>query len=143
VTEKSSRSTPRADARKAQGLATSGAGATAERAQSGASAEALAARFLEARGLTIVARNFRIRRGEIDLIARDGATLVFVEVRFRRSQSHGGAAESITAAKRARLVAAAQAFLVRQRGDPPCRFDAVLLDSLDPARVDWRRNVID
>jgi putative endonuclease len=103
----------------------------------------LAGRFLEAQGLTIVARNFRIRRGEIDLVARDGATLVFVEVRLRRSQSHGGAAESITAAKRARLVAAAQAFLLRERGDPPCRFDAILLDALDPARVDWRQNVIE
>ena len=46
------------------------------------------------RGLAIVGRNFRTRAGEIDLIARDGATLVFVEVRFRRSESHGGAAES-------------------------------------------------
>jgi putative endonuclease len=155
--EKSSRSTPRADGRKAQGSPPSdrratadgarsgapGGAATADRAQSGASAEALAGRFLESQGLTIVARNFRIRRGEIDLIARDGATLVFVEVRFRRSQSHGGAAESITAAKRARLVAAAQAFLLRQHGDPPCRFDAILLDSLDPARVDRRRNELD
>jgi putative endonuclease len=127
VTDKSSRSTPRADLR----------------ARRGASAEALAGRFLESQGLTIVARNFRARRGEIDLIAREGATLVFVEVRFRRSQSHGGAAESITAAKRARLVAAAQAFLLHQRGDPPCRFDAILLDTLDPGRVDWRRDVIE
>ena len=55
-----------------------------------------------ARGLTIVARNFRTRRGEIDLIARDGDTLVFVEVRLRRARDFGGAAASITAAKRAR-----------------------------------------
>jgi putative endonuclease len=114
----------------------------AERASRGAAAEALAARFLEQRGLTIVARNFRTRRGEIDLIARDGGTLVFVEVRLRGSASHGGAAESITAAKRARLVAAAQYYLLRVPGPPPCRFDAVLLDALDDARVDWRRDVI-
>jgi putative endonuclease len=107
------------------------------------SAEALAGRFLEAQGLTIVARNFRARRGEIDLVARDGDTLVFVEVRLRRSQSHGGAAESITAAKQARLFAAAQAYLLHERGDPPCRFDAILLDGLDAGRVDWRRNVIE
>ena len=112
------------------------------RAVAGRAAEAIAGRFLEARGLTIVARNFRTRRGEIDLIARDGATLVFVEVRFRRSASHGGAAASITAMKQARMVAAAQLYLLRQRGDPPCRFDAILLDALDPARVDWRRDVI-
>ena len=112
------------------------------RAAAGRAAEAIAGRFLEARGLTIIARNFRTRRGEIDLVARDGATLVFVEVRFRRSASHGGAAESITSAKQARMVAAAQVYLLRQRGDPPCRFDAILLDALDPARVDWRRDVI-
>jgi len=127
VTGSSSRSTPRADAR----------------AQAGVDAEALAARFLESRGLTIVARNFRVRRGEIDLIARDGETLVFVEVRLRSSARFGGAAESITAAKRARLVAAAQVYLLGQRGDPACRFDAILLDRLDPARIDWRRGVIE
>ena len=109
----------------------------------GASAEALAARYLEARGLTIVARNFRTRRGEIDLIARDAGTLVFVEVRLRRDARYGGAAESITAAKRERLAAAAQFYLMRLREPPPCRFDAILLDGLDASRVDWRRNVFD
>ena len=117
--------------------------AAVHRAQSGASGEALAARLLERHGLTIVARNFRTRRGEIDLVARDGATLVFVEVRLRRDRAFGGAAESITAAKRSRLVAAAQYYLMGLRDPPPCRFDAVLLDGLDPARADWRRNVID
>ena len=126
MTASSSRSTPPADAR----------------AVAGRAAEDLAARFLDGQGLIVVARNFRTKRGEIDLVARDGATLVFVEVRFRRSASHGGAAESITAAKQARMVAAAQVYLLRQRGDPPCRFDAILLDALDPARIDWRRDVI-
>lgn len=115
---------------------------TDERARSGAAAEALAARFLERQGLAIVGRNFRTRRGEIDLIARDGATLVFVEVRLRRAASHGGAAESITSAKQARLVAAAQYYLMRLASPPPCRFDAVLLDALDSGQVDWRRDVI-
>ena len=73
----------------------------------------MAAEFLVARGLAIVARNFRTRRGEIDLIARDGATLVFVEVRLRRSQSFGGAGASITAAKSARLTTAARVYLAR------------------------------
>ena len=126
MTASSSRSTPPADAR----------------AVAGRAAEDLAARFLDGQGLHVVARNFRTKRGEIDLIARDGATLVFVEVRFRRSERHGGAAESITGAKQARMVAAAQVYLLRQRGDPPCRFDAILLDALDPARIDWRRDVI-
>ena len=63
----------------------------------GKDAEARAARYLEGRGLTIVERNYRSRYGEIDLIARDGATLVFVEVRARASNTFGGAAASITA----------------------------------------------
>ena len=67
----------------------------------GARAEALAARYLIAQGLAIVARNFRTRFGEIDLIARDRGVLVFVEVRMRRSRRFGGAIASITAAKRA------------------------------------------
>jgi putative endonuclease len=109
----------------------------------GARAEALAAEYLVRRGLTIVARNFRTRFGEIDLIARDGRTLVFVEVRMRRTMSHGGAAESITAQKRARLVAAANGYLAMLGREPPCRFDAILMRSLDPSTIEWRRNVID
>ena len=114
-----------------------------ERAAAGAQAEALAARFLAARGLAIVERNFRRRCGELDLVARDGDTLVFVEVRLRRSRSHGGAAASITAAKRARLVAAANLYLARLSNVPRCRFDAILLDALDPARIEWLTDVIE
>ena len=109
----------------------------------GADAEALAAQYLAARGLTIVARNVKSRFGEIDLVARDGPTLVFVEVRLRRSSAFGAAAASITPAKRARLVAAARIYLARLRDEPPCRFDAVLFDALDPARATWQRDVID
>jgi putative endonuclease len=112
------------------------------RAASGARAEALAAEFLVARGLSIVTRNFRTRRGEIDIIARDGATLVFVEVRLRRSADFGGAAASITAAKRSRLTAAAQAYLARLGREPPCRFDAVLLDRLDDPAIAWERDFL-
>jgi putative endonuclease len=108
----------------------------------GARAEELAAGYLVARGLTIVTSNFRRHRGEIDIVARDGETLVFVEVRLRRHASFGGAAESITAAKRARLVAAAGLYLARLARTPPCRFDAVLLDALDPARIRWVRDII-
>jgi len=117
------------------------------RAAAGARAEMLAAQFLVARGLTIVTRNFRTRRGEIDLIARDGDTLVFVEVRLRRSQFFGGAGASITAAKCARLTAAANSYLVMLGTEPPCRFDAVLLDeldadNLDSPRIAWERDIL-
>lgn len=108
----------------------------------GARAEGLAADYLMRRGLAIVARNFRTRAGEIDLIARDGRTLVFVEVRLRRSSAYGGAAESITPRKRARLVAAASAYLASLGGEPPCRFDAILMDALDLRAIEWRRDVL-
>lgn len=108
----------------------------------GARAEALAAAYLERQGLAIVARNFRTRAGEIDVIARDGRVLVFVEVRMRRSARFGGAVESITARKRARIVAAANAYLARLGREPPCRFDAILMHSLDPAAIEWRRDVV-
>jgi putative endonuclease len=106
----------------------------------GAAAEALAAEFLEAQGLAIVARNYRCRGGEIDLIARDGETLIFVEVRLRSDPAFGGAAASITSAKKRRLRFAALHYLSRsrpRRQDPPCRFDAILLEALDPARIEW------
>lgn len=108
----------------------------------GAHAEALAADYLMRQGLTIVARNFRTRFGEIDLIACDGRTLVFVEVRLRRSTRFGGAVESITARKRARLVAAANGYLAGIGREPPCRFDAILMRSLDPQTIDWRRDIL-
>lgn len=103
----------------------------------GAAAESLAAEFLEARGLVVVERNYRCRGGEIDLIARDGATLVFVEVRLRTSDAFGGARASITAAKRRRLKFAAGLFLSGLSEEPPCRFDAILLDGLDISRIEW------
>ena len=106
----------------------------------GSAAEGAAARFLARQGLEIVARNFRTRLGEIDLVARDGATLVFVEVRMRSSTQFGGGAESITPRKRARLVAAARQYLARLRREPPCRFDVVTLDSGSP---EWLRAAFD
>lgn len=108
----------------------------------GAQAEALAAQFLQRHGLAILARNFRTRHGEIDLIARDGDTLVFVEVRLREHRGFGGAAASVTARKQQRIVTAARAYLARLPEEPPCRFDAILLDRLDAAAIVWERDVI-
>jgi putative endonuclease len=107
----------------------------------GAAAEALAADYLEACGLVIVARNYRCRGGEIDLIARDRDTLVFVEVRLRSGAAFGGAAASITAGKRRRIALAARHYLAGIGREPPCRFDAVLLDALDAKRIEWLRNI--
>ena len=119
--------------------------AVADRARArgaGERAERMAAEFLAARGVTIVERNFRRRCGELDIVARDGDTLVFVEVRLRTRADFGDAAASITAKKRARMTAAAGLYLAPLRGTPPCRFDAVLLDALDAARIEWLRDVI-
>jgi len=102
----------------------------------GAAAEELAAMFLEGRGLRIVERNYRCRFGEIDLVARSGAVLVFVEVRARQSEAFGGAAGSITAAKRRRLVAAARHYLAKHRVSRACRFDVVLLRGREQ-EIEW------
>ena len=107
---------------------------------SGGSAEDRAAAFLAARGLHIVERNFHCRLGEIDLIARDGEWLVFVEVRMRSDGAHGGALESITPRKRARIVGAARYYLMRLGKEPPCRFDVVALDGGEPQ---WLRGAFD
>ena len=105
----------------------------------GATAEALAGAFLLGQGLRILERNWRVRGGEIDLICDDRGTLVFVEVRLRRNPDFGGAGASITAAKQRRLILAARHYLAGKR-ERPCRFDAVLLDGLSEANVEWISN---
>jgi putative endonuclease len=88
--------------------------------------ENLAVQELERRGYAILARRYRQRSGEIDIVARDGQTLVFVEVKARTSRNFGEAAESITRLKRRRIASLAQDFIVRTRQPPsPCRFDVV------------------
>ncbi|GAB7126418.1 YraN family protein [Silvimonas sp. JCM 19000] len=106
----------------------------------GAQAERQAAAYLQARGLEIVERNWRCRFGEIDLIARQGLTLVFVEVRARRSRRYGGAAFSITPAKCARWMAAAEHYLATLSPQPACRFDAVCIDH---GRIEWLQHCLD
>lgn len=106
-------------------------------------AERLAARFLERQGLAVVARNYRCRGGEVDLICRDGRALVFVEVRLRRSMSHGGAAASITTVKQRRIVLAARHYLASRPcadGECDCRFDCLLLDRVAEAAIVWIRD---
>lgn len=106
----------------------------------GQAAEDRALHYLEQKGLTLVARNFRCKGGEIDLIMQDLDVLVFVEVRKRSDRRYGGAAASITVGKQARLVIAAQTFLQRYRTPPPCRFDVLAIDGDD---MSWLKNAID
>jgi putative endonuclease len=104
---------------------------------SGDAAERFAEQFLHARKLKTVTRNYRCRFGEIDLIMRDGETLVFVEVRMRASSNFGGAGGSIHVSKQRRLVATAQHYLAALQHTPPCRFDAILMNEMDNASVEW------
>jgi putative endonuclease len=106
--------------------------------RNGVQAEDLALEFLLRKGLRLMARNYTCRLGEIDLVLEEGNTLVFVEVRQRRNQNFGGAAESITQRKRTKLLATARHFLARQRTLPACRFDAVLIDG--SGQVQWIRD---
>ena len=93
---------------------------------------------MRAAGLKLIERNWRCRLGEIDLIAEEKGTLVFAEVRMRGPGNFGGAAESVTAAKRSRLIAAARLFLTRWP-EAACRFDVFLIDG-PPRHVQWIRN---
>ncbi|KJV36358.1 YraN family protein [Luteibacter yeojuensis] len=104
--------------------------------------EAAARSYLEARGLRFVRANFLCRLGELDLVMRDGAMLVFVEVRYRRSSAYGGALGSITARKQQRMIRAAQVWLRAHPWDAqrPCRFDVVAFEG---DGVEWVRGAFD
>lgn len=110
-----------------------------DRTRLGRAAEDAAAAYLAARGMKLLARNFRTRRGELDLVCEDGDAIVFVEVRSRAAPSHGSAAESVDARKRARVIAAASEYLQRHGWTDrrPARFDVVALSG---ATVDWLRD---
>ena len=122
-------------------MATEGHGLN--RRTQGAHVEALARDFLLRQGLTPVAANANYRGGELDLVMRDGDTLVFVEVRYRRGGGFGGGAASVDANKRRKLVHAAGLFLAahREHAKAPCRFD-VIDASGDPETpaFDWLRD---
>lgn len=103
------------------------------RRDQGNQAEAAAARYLERKGLHIVDRNFYCRGGEIDIIARDGDMLVFVEVRYRGTGSLENPLESVTPRKQQRLIKAASLYLQKhQLWDLPCRFDVI---AITPGRL--------
>lgn len=97
---------------------------------------------LRRHGLVLLERNFRCKAGEIDLIMRDGAALVFIEVRKRAGAGFGGALASITPAKQRRLIRAAQFYLLRVKPPPPCRFDVVAIDGGAGGSLNWLKNVL-
>ena len=105
--------------------------------------EAAARTHLERAGLVIVAANAGYRVGELDLVMREGQTLVFVEVRYRRDARFGGGSVSVTPAKRRRIALAASAWLASHPRDAqrPCRFDVIAIaGSTGAPQIEWIRN---
>ena len=119
---------------------------TLARQQLGKTGEDLAVRELVSRGYAILARRYRSRRGEIDIVCNDRGTIVFVEVRARGTLECGAASESITRQKMRRVTACAVDYLSRHHlSNRPCRFDVVAIDNaLEPnPRVTVYANAFD
>jgi putative endonuclease len=109
--------------------------ALADRQSLGKQGEELACRELTRRGYAVLARRYRSRFGEIDIVCRQGRTIVFVEVRARRTARYGRAAESIVPRKRRRIAAMALDYLAwTGQVGAPCRFDVVAIDGLGTKR---------
>lgn len=101
---------------------------------------------LERAGLKLLARNYTTRYGELDLVMRDHDAIVFVEVRYRKSASHGDASASVTPSKQAKLIKAAQQWLAShpQHTQRACRFDVMSYDGpTDAVRREWLRGAFD
>ena len=96
--------------------------------QIGRDAETRAEAMLMRAGLSPLARNYRCRGGEIDLVMRDGEHLVFVEVRYRAQGGYGGAVSSVSKGKQRRLILAARHYLSTKPWSGPCRFDVVAFE---------------
>lgn len=113
--------------------------------QRGNLGEESAARYLESRGFRVLERNWRYRQWELDLVCRDGDTIVFVEVKTRRSGSMASPADAMTLKKRQKLVKAASHFLSQSDlWDEPCRFDlAAVIDTGHSMDVEHTENVFD
>ncbi len=107
------------------------------RRQLGNGYEELAAEYLVRQGYALLERNYHIRQGEIDIIARDGDVLCFVEVKFRAGMDHGGAAEAVNRRKQQTIVRVAQYYLMRHGYDEwtPCRFDVLAIDGKEIALI--------
>ncbi|MGF1546331.1 MAG: YraN family protein [Thiotrichales bacterium] len=109
--------------------------------QRGDAAEKTALSHLRAAGLDLIETNFRSRFGEIDLIMRDGDSLVFVEVRYRKHSTFGGSAASVNRTKQQRLTRTGLIYLQARRISTPCRFDVVAIGP--DGQLDWLRNAFD
>jgi len=107
----------------------------------GKAAENLACDYLQARGLQLLHRNYRSKRGEIDLILQDTGSLVFVEVRYRRQTGFGSAAESVDWRKQSKLIACARHYMQAHpdTARQPCRFDVISVNG-STDNIEWIQN---
>jgi putative endonuclease len=108
----------------------------------GSAAEDRALDYLQDRGLTLLARNWRCKLGELDLVMQDGETVAVIEVRSRARGDYGLAAETVDRRKQAKLVRATRVWLARrpELAERPLRFDVVTLDA---GALEWRREAFD
>lgn len=102
-------------------------------------AESLACRYLKHRGLSLLRRNFRCPRGEIDLVMQDGDSLVFVEVRYRNHTHFGRAAETVSRTKQTRIIHCARYYMkLNHSWNAAARFDVVAIDGgAHDLRIEW------
>lgn len=105
--------------------------------------EKAAEAYLRSKGLRLLQRNFSSRFGEIDLIMKDGQTLIFVEVKYRKSNQHGSGADAVTIQKQERISRTAAWYLVKNpdKAENTCRFDVISINQDHGAQsIDWIRN---
>ncbi len=104
--------------------------------------EEAAARWLERQGYRIVERNHRNVAGEIDLVAEDGDTLCFLEVKARTDTRYGPALAAVGPRKRRRIARAAALYLAMRGVEPPCRFDVLAIEGVEGHSDDWRFTLV-
>ena len=112
------------------------------RRKRGDKAEQQACKHLQSQGLKILEKNFSTKAGEVDLIMRDGETLIFVEVRYRKNADFGGAAASVTLKKQQRIIKAALAYQQKHMPQSSMRFDVVAIEG-DNGDIDWITSAFD
>lgn len=112
------------------------------RKKSGNDAEKQACKHLQSHGLKLLEQNFSMKAGEIDLIMRDGETLVFVEVRYRKNADFGGAAASVTPKKQQRIIKAALIYQQKNAPQSSMRFDVVAIEG-DNKELNWITSAFD
>lgn len=104
--------------------------------------ERLAVKFLKQHGMKILRQNYRSKMGEIDVIARDGNTLVFIEVKYRQSTQFGSSAEMVSYNKQIKIIKTAQLYLTQHPDaqNVPCRFDIIAIQHQPRLLIDWIQN---